>query len=178
MADLTALTPCAGLLPVTVGDLSLREVTPRPITWLAPYAGQWDEVSAALQDEIGAGLPGPNATTSAGEIRVQWTGPGQVLVIGAVVAPEGAAVADQSDAWAVIEIAGPGVEAVLARLVPLDLRTPVFGVGATARTMLAHMTCAITRTGSEVFEIMVFRSMATTAVHDLERAMTSVAAQG
>jgi sarcosine oxidase subunit gamma len=39
------------------------------------------------------------------------------------------------------------------------------------------MTGAVTRIGADVFLLMVFRSMAGTLLHDLERAMASVASR-
>ena len=71
----------------------------------------------------------------------------------------------------------PGLEPVLARLTPIDLRDSAFPKGATARTVIGHMTGSITRTGADTYAIMVFRSMAKTAVHELERAMRGVAAR-
>ncbi|MEL6839146.1 MAG: sarcosine oxidase subunit gamma, partial [Pseudomonadota bacterium] len=70
---------------------------------------------------------------------------------------------------------GAGVEDVLARLVPVDLRLATFKTGHTARTMLGHMSVAISRVGAQSFEIMAMRSMAGTLVHELETAMRSVA---
>ena len=66
---------------------------------------------------------------------------------------------------------------MLARLVPLDLRPASFADGAAARSLLGHMSLAIRRTGAAGFELLVFRSMAATAVHEIGAAMTSVAAQ-
>jgi sarcosine oxidase subunit gamma len=60
----------------------------------------------------------------------------------------------------------------------VDVRRAQFPPGHAARTMLHHMTCTLMRTGDDAFEIMVFRSMAATAVHDLGTAMRSVAARG
>jgi sarcosine oxidase subunit gamma len=172
-----ALSPCAGLLPVTHGAVTLSEVLPEAITSVAPFAGQEAAVSAALEAALGAGFPQPNRWTGA-ETRIVWTGPEQAMVLGPRVAPAGAAVTDQSDAWAVMRLEGQGVEAVLARLVPVDVRRAQMPPGHAARTMLHHMTCTLLRTGEDAFEIMVFRSMAATAVHALETAMRSVAAQG
>jgi len=88
-----------------------------------------------------------------------------------------AALTDQSDAWAVFSLQGHGVEDVLARLTPLDLNRAVFKRGHAARSLLGHMSAVILRTGENTFEIMVFRSMARTAVHELETAMRAVAAR-
>jgi len=89
-----------------------------------------------------------------------------------------ASVVDQSDAWAIVILEGASAEDVLARLVPVDVRAARFKLGHTARTMLGHMTVSITRVGEQAFQIMAFRSMAKTLVHDLQRAMESVASRG
>ena len=177
MARLVALSPCAGLLPLTAGSVTLSEVLPEAITSVAPLEGQRAAVSAALEAAVGAGFPEPNRWTGA-EARIVWTGPDQAMVLGPRVAPDGAAVTDQSDAWAVMRLEGQGAEAVLARLIPVDLRRAQFPSGHAARTMLHHMTCTLMRVGADAFEIMVFRSMAASAVHEIGTAMKSVAAQG
>ncbi|MBT8409582.1 MAG: sarcosine oxidase subunit gamma [Alphaproteobacteria bacterium] len=177
MAKLIALTPCADLLPLVAGRITLSEHVPEAITSVSPFAGRGAEVSAALKEIAGGRLPKPNRTTGARGFRVIWTGRHQVMVLGPPVSVPGAAIADQSDGWAVLRLAGPGADQVLARLTPVDLRRDVFKPGHTARTLLRHMSCSITRTGAESYEIMVFRSMAKTAVHDICEAMTSVAAR-
>ena len=67
--------------------------------------------------------------------------------------------------------------AVLARLTPLDLRGSVFKTGHAARSTLGHMNCVFMRTGAARYQMMVFRSMTQTAVHEITRAMQSVTAQ-
>ena len=172
MASLIALTPCAGLLPMTIGGVTLTEVLPEVLTSVAPFKGQKGAVSDALKAQVGAGLPAVNRRTGA----VTWFGHGVWMVAGAV-SVEGAAVTDQSDAWAVVEISGAGCEDVLARLVPVDLRASVFEKNHVAKTMLAHMSVTVVRTGADSFEIMAMRSMAKTLVHDLETAARGVAAR-
>jgi heterotetrameric sarcosine oxidase gamma subunit len=175
VARLVAKSPCEGLLPLSAGGVTLTEVRPEAITSVAPLAGQGATVSRALEKAARAAFPAPGRWTG-GDIRIVWTGPDQAMVLGPRVAPEGAAVTDQSDAWAVMRLEGEGAEAVLARLVPVDVRIGPFPPGHAARTMLHHMTCTLMRVGDRAFEIMVFRSMAATAVHDLATAMRSVAA--
>lgn len=177
MARLVALSPCRGLLPVEVEGARLSEVVPDAITSVAPFHGQENAVSAALEAAVGGAFPKPNRTTGKDGARVIWTGPGQAMVLGPAVAPQGAAVTDQSDAWAVLRLEGPLADAALARLVPVDLRRVRFRTGHTVRTQLRHMTCSLTRVGAGAFEVMVFRSMAGTAVEEIERAMQTVAAQ-
>lgn len=179
MVNLVATSPCAGLLPISIGGLTLSEVEAGPITSIAPFAGQAKAVSDAVKSATGIALPAANRMTSKGGARALWFGNGVALVMGAdLPAIKGAAVSDQSDAWAVVQLDGQGAEDVLARLVPVDLRAAHFKKGHTARTMLAHLTVSVTRTGANEFQIMAMRSMAKTLVHDLETAMTGVAARG
>jgi heterotetrameric sarcosine oxidase gamma subunit len=177
VASLVAKTPCAGLLPVTHGTTTLSELTPEAITSIAPFDGEEAAVSAALEATAGAGFPAPNRWTGT-TTRIVWTGPGQAMALGPRVAPPGAALTDQSDAWAVMRLEGQGAEAVLARLIPIDVRRAQMPQGHAARTLLHHMTCTLMRVGDDAFDILVFRSMAATAVHHIETAMRSVAAQG
>lgn len=179
MARLVATSALEGLLPLSAEETVLSEVSPGPIASVAAYRGRAKDVSAALKAAVGVGLPAPNRTQAKGGVRAVWTARDQAFVLGAAVGPlAGAAVTDQSDAWAVMELRGPLAAAALARLVPVDLRDAAFARGHTARTLLRHMTCSLTRTGAESWEIMVFRSMARTAVEELHTAMKSVAAQG
>lgn len=177
MTRLIAKTACDGLLPVSHGALTLSEAVPQAITSVAPYAGQEAAVSDALKQAMGAGFPAPNRSLGKAGARVVWSGIGQALVLGAPVAPKGAAVTDQSDAWACLVLEGDGAADVLARLTPLDLRDSAFKRGHAARSLLGHMTCLFVRTGAVRFEMLVFRSMAKTAVHELSRAMQSLTAQ-
>lgn len=179
MADLISKDPFGAALPVTFGDMTLTAIAEGAVTWLAPLKGKEDSVSKALEGQIGMGLPKAGMSNAKAAARVVWAGPGQVLVIGAELPLiDGAAQVDHSSAWARMALEGTQAEAVLARLVPVDLRAAAFGDGATARTQLGHMACSITRTGPHRFEIMVFRSMAHSAVHDIARAMEMVAARG
>lgn len=177
---LQAQSPCADLLPVTIGPWSLREEAPGAITALLPYAGQQEALSRALGDAHGMAWPAPGRATGKAAARCVWTGRQQAMLIGP--APDAglarhAALTDQSDAWAVVTLSGPGSKDVLARLVPVDLRAARFRRGHSARTLLGHMSASVTRTGAETFQIMVFRSMAATLVHELKSAMSGLAAR-
>ena len=177
MVELLSLTPCAGLLPVTVGQVTMTEVVVGKMVSVAPFAGQDKAVSAALKDQIGVGLAPVNRVVRKGDISVQWFGHGIWLVRGDVALDGLAAVTDQSDGWAVVQVAGAGVADVLARLVPVDLRAGVFKKDHAARTMLGHMSVALTRVAPDAFEIMAMRSMAGTLVHELTTAAENVSAR-
>lgn len=180
MVKLVAKTPAEGILPIEVNGLSLSEVVPELITSVMPYDGQKAAASDLLKATAGLDLPGPNRTTGQDGARAVWTGRGQAMVLGAPVDPSlarHAALTDQSDAWAVFRLEGQGVEDVLARLTPLDLNPGLFKRGHAARSLLGHMTAVFVKPADGVFEILVFRSMARSAVHELETAMKAVAAR-
>ena len=180
MARLIAKTPLEDVLPVAVEGATLSELALDRAVAIAPYRGKERAVSAALK-QLGLGFPAPGKTAQKGEARILWWGRGQALLIGAAPPAllEGlAALSEQADGLAALRLEGPFAEAALARLVPLDLRAAAFPKGATARTMLFHMTSSVTRVGANAFEILVMRSMGRTAAHDLTQAMKSVAAQG
>ena len=94
---LTPRTPCADMLPVTVGALTLTETPPAQI-WLvagdAPGALPFDHAHRLLID---------------------------------AAPPPGARATDQSDAWAVVTLTGTGATAALARLSTLNLRAMADG---------------------------------------------------
>lgn len=178
MGKLEPVSPCAGLLPLTVGALTVAEAEVGAITSVTPFEGA---SKAAMERALGLAFPPPNQTAGDAARRIVWVGQGEALLIGPAPDPAlsaHAAVVDQSDAWAIVTLSGAGGDAALARLVPVDLRLRAFPVGATIRSRLGHMNASITRTGEDVFLIAVFRSMAATLVHDLETALAAVAARG
>ncbi|MEL7099227.1 MAG: sarcosine oxidase subunit gamma [Pseudomonadota bacterium] len=177
MAELIAKSPCDGLLPRTIGDTTLEEVSLGTLTSVAPYKGEPDP----LKDAHGMAFPAPNRATGKEGARAIWFGRGMALLAGpepeASVAQH-AALTDQTDAWACVTLTGAGAEDVLARLVPIDTRAATFKRGHSARTQLQHINVSLTRLGADSFLILGFRSMAGTLVHDLVEAMETVAARG
>ncbi len=180
MANLLARTPCEGLLPVTIGSVTLSEVVIERMAAVAPFKGKEGAVSAALKEACEIAFPAPNRTSSKGDARAVWAGQGRANVIGCGLPDLSglAAVTEQGDGVAAVKIEGDGAEAVLARLVPLDLRAATFKRGHTARSLVNHMAASITRLGPKSFEVMVMRSMAQTLVHELTEAAEGVAARG
>ena len=180
MAELIAKSPCTGLLPLSIGVMSVTELMPGHITSIAPFAGQERAVSDLLEKALDLSLPGPGKTNGDDSARLIWMGRGQVFLIGSP-APEGlqgpAAITDQTDGWAVMRLSGAGATDALSRLCPLDLRVSSFRTGQTARTELAHMMALVTRVDDLTFDLMVMRSFARTAMHDLSLAMKIVAAR-
>jgi sarcosine oxidase subunit gamma len=179
--ELTAKSPARGLLPLTVGSVELTEVDAGVLTSIAPFKGQGKALSEALKAAHGMAAPAANRSTGKDDARCIWFGRSHVVLVGPAAdagLAKHAALTDQSDAWTVVRLEGTGAEDVLARLAPMDLRSATFKTGHTARTDLMHMASSITRVGANAFQIMVFRSMAQTLVHDLKTAMEGVAARG
>ncbi len=181
MVELQASPPCAGHRPFETGGMRLAEVDLGPLTSIAPYRGKTRDLSKRLKAAHGLEWPAPGQSHNAPTGNIIWFGREMALLVGLPPA-EGletcAALTDQSDAWACVELSGARCEDVLARLVPVDLRVPHFPQGATARTLLGHMNASITRIAPDGFHILVFRSMAGTLWHELQSAMESVAARG
>lgn len=175
MVKLIAETPLAGHLPLVVGSLRLFEVSYDCIQGVAPFKGQEQSVRQVIKSSLKAELPLPNRVIG----PVHWVGPGQYLILGDWVSDlDGkAAVTDQSDAWAIMAVQGADVEAVLARLIPIDLRFPIFSQGQTARTLVGHMTASVTRVSADRIDVMVMRSMAGTLAHEVSKAAKLYAAR-
>jgi heterotetrameric sarcosine oxidase gamma subunit len=162
---------------LTLGGVTLAELDVGPITGLAVYPGAAKVVAKGLKT-LGLAMPAPNSFAEKKGARIVWTGREQAFLIGAdCPVQEGAAVTDQSDGWAVLGLTGAAAVDVLARLVPMDLRLAACPVGTALRTQVNHMNAILLRTGDYGFEIMVFRSMARTAWHEIETALHMVAAR-
>ncbi len=180
MGELTARSPMDGMLPTTIGGVALREVDLGAMTLVMPYRGADDALSVGMEAAHGLRWPEAGRMTGTTKYGVMWFGRGQALLIG-VEPGEGlavhAALVDQSDAWAAVEIEGDRAAEALARLTPVDLRPGVFSVGHTARTEVAHMAASLTRTDEATYMVMVFRAFAQTLVHELGAALEGVAAR-
>ena len=167
MASLLARSPAADLLPIAHGGVTLSEIVPEAITSLAPLEG------------ADLALPAPNRALARDGGLLLWSGQGQALLVGPAPDPIPAvAMTDQSDAWAVLRLEGPGARDVLSRLTPLDLRDRGLAEGQVARSLLGHMAALFHRSAAARYDLFVFRSMVGTAVHELEPAMRGVAARG
>lgn len=172
MPELIAKSPLSGVWPVTHGGLRLSEHLLGPVTSIAILPGQDKAVTRALKP-LGLGFPAPNTYSSAGAATLVWTARNQAFLIG-VAAPnptQGAALTDQSDGWAALRVEGPLAADALIRLYPIDLRLAAFPQGAAARAPLNHMQSILLRTAPYAFDVLVFRSMARTAWHEVEAAM-------
>jgi len=133
-----------------------------------------------LQDALGV-LPGPNRQARHDDILYLWAGPESWLAIAeddpdfdlnlAKRCSGLAAVTDQSDGRAILQIKGPHVRDALAKLLPIDLHPSVFPQDATALTLAAHIPVQIWQSAVDVFELACFRSYAETLYEALSEAV-------
>lgn len=163
-------------LPQDIGQVRLTLCEPTAIFAIAPFMGQGMAVNDLLKMTIKLNLPAVGAVAGHKSTRVQWFEQGKWLVIGAGALPDvlktHAAVVDQSDAWAVLQITG-AVQPVLSRLCPLDFSA--LSIGQTARSEVAHLPAILTPVRDGI-EVMLPRSMASRGVEKILKAMESVAA--
>lgn len=177
MPELIAKSALEGRVPLVLGQVTLAEVQVGPITSVAMLPGGAKVVAKALKP-LGLTMPAPNTFAEKKGARIVWIGRDQAFLTGVEAGViEGAAVTDQSDGWAVLAVSGVGAADALMRLVPVDLRLQAFPAGKVLRSVLNHMNVVILRTGDYAFEIMVFRSMARSAWHEIEAAMLALAAR-
>lgn len=154
---------------VTIGGTTLAEADIGPLTSVAPYPGQ----TAAVGVAIGHTFPAPNTTSG----PLLWTGRDQAFLMGPCPDLTGlAACTDQTGGWTALRLTGPLAEAALMRLVPLDLREARFPQGSCIRSALNHMGLVLGRE-ADGFLLLVFRSMAQTAWHELETVLHSLRAR-
>lgn len=181
MADLAPRPALAGLdLPLTFGGVTLAAGEDAPMLSLAPFRGR----AGAVAEALGAALPGPGRAAALGAgSRLIWAGLDLWLLRGADATPalasrlaEDAAVTDQTDGWAALRLVGAGAPEVLARLVPIDLAPAAFPPDAVARTGLRHIACVLIA-ASDGCDVLVTRSLAASAAHEIETAMRAVAAR-
>ena len=175
MPELIAKSPLSGVWPIAHGGLRLSEHLLGTITSISILPGQDKGVSRALKP-LGLTFPAPGRFVTSGPATLVWTARQQAFLIGSP-APDtllGAAMTDQSDGWAGLRLEGPAAADALMRLTPLDLRLQSFPQGHAARAPLNHMQSVLLRTAPYAFDILVFRSMAKTAWHEVEVAMKTL----
>lgn len=177
MAELIP-TPALDAAPLAAAGAALAVVDPGPLAQIARFHSLDDGVDGLLSP-LGLSFPDPGRVSAAGSLRLVWTGRDQAMLVGSAP-PDGlsacAAVTDQSDGWVCLSLTGPGAGAVLARLVPLDLRPAAFAPGHAARSALNHLPLILWRE-DDGFRLMTFRSMARTAWTEIEHVLRHLASR-
>jgi methylglutamate dehydrogenase subunit D len=176
-AALTARSAFTGVFTSPAGSgLVVTERDGLGIASLSMRRGQHAALKQRVIAHFGVALPDEARRVCVAGIAAVGTGPGSWLVtrdeagnafseVLKAAVGESASVADQSDAYAILRLAGPTLRETLAKLVPIDLHARAFGVGAVAGTLLGHINALLWRLedgadGQAVFEVAVYRSMA------------------
>lgn len=178
MPELIAKTALAGRAPVTRGETTLSEVDLGQIGSIALFPGQEKAANKALKP-FGFTFPAPNSWVASADAMLVWTGRAQAFLIGAALPDLAgiAAVTDQSGGWTALRVTGPAGPDALMRYVPLDLRLVAFPAGRAVRAPLYHMQAVLWRDDADSLTVLVFRSMARTAWHEIDEALKTLAAR-
>lgn len=186
---LTTKSPLGGV-DQTLAGVRIREVNDRALAWIAVRRGQDDRLHQVVRDACEVELPGPGWRVAGPTFAFAWTAPGQWLVEAPLAEHEGiastlesmlgetAAVAEQTDAFAVLEVSGEAALASLEKLCPLDLHTSAFPTGRFQRTLIEHLSVFIGHLDDRpTFLLLVPRSSARFFHQALCQAMLSQAAR-
>ena len=151
-----------------------------------PADGTLDALQRRLRDAFGFSLPGVGAVHRNGDglallglQRDQW-----FLVnerrskdpVGTVRSRLGdiGCLTDQSDSWAILDLAGPLSQAALERICTLDLAPESFGSEQVARTAMEHLSVIIERPATEQFRLYSPRSSAQSFLHAVSVSLHNV----
>jgi len=179
---LTAKSPLGGYIADPKG-LSIREVTGFTTLSLGVFQGAENPLKAALKKKLKISLPDTAQASVVGDVsllpvaRDQWflrfpEKDGDIAQDMAKDLKDLAAITDQSDSWAELELSGPKVIEKLVRLCPIDIHNDVFLVGAVARTSMEHLGVIMMRLednsdGQNRFLLLSPRSSAESFLHAL-----------
>ncbi|WP_246519829.1 sarcosine oxidase subunit gamma [Ancylobacter lacus] len=146
------------------------------IATLAARHGGEAALAAAMDAAFGLALPAGPKAAGANGVSALGLAPRRWLVLASqrpALAAElaglgGGAVTEQSDGYAVLDLAGPEVRAVLAKLVAVDLDPAVFSTGDVVASSLAHIGAVLWQTGEEpTYRLLVGTSFAAAFSHTL-----------
>lgn len=129
---------------------------------------------------LGATPPTAPAATSGERPSLLGVGPGAWLAVEEDAQPDFAdqlqqdlaglaSVSDQSSAYAVLRLSGPGARTVLQRGASIDFHRDVFQAGSVAVTVIAHIGVVIWQVDdAPTYDVFVFRSFAESFRHWLD----------
>ena len=152
--------------------------------------GRLDALRRRVRDQFGVELPTRPGRASSGSVAFAATGPMTWLASTegggnafaaqlAQLTADVAAVADQSDGFAVLRLSGPNVRELLARLAPIDVHERAFPMGSVASSVAGHIGVTLWRrdddAGVPVFELALYRSFARSFARLLAEALGGLA---
>ena len=163
-----------------IGTTSLREIDAARVETLCFPLSEDVATCAAARDLFGGPLPAVGtATLSAGTgAHILRLGADRLMILhlpdrstrpdmaGALGAQEVTRV-DQTDFWALLELAGPRAIMALERSCRLDLHAEVFAPGHLSRTPIDGVSTLLVRLEIDRFVLMAPRSYAQSITHSL-----------
>lgn len=152
---------------------------------LATVMARKGVTAKAVADALATPVVDGPRWASNGETVLLGSGPGTWLALGASPADHAerlhallgplASIADQSGAYVILRISGPGARTVLQRGAPVDLHPAAFGPGSVATTVIAHIGVVIRQLDeTPAYEVAVFRSYAASFRHWLDEAAAAL----
>jgi sarcosine oxidase subunit gamma len=181
MADSSILVPSSpfsGVQFPAVGGQGIVIDERRKLGLASVLARKGSETALAqrVRERFSLALPGAPTRAVAGDVSFAGTGPGAWLAAHeresnafasglARAMGDLASVSDQTDAYAVLRLSGPGVREILCKLVSIDVHPRAFQANAVAVTAAGHVGVILWRLEdgggeSPVFEIAAYRSFA------------------
>lgn len=186
MHDLSPITPLGGHEPRVddIGGTTLRENINLALASVHARLGQEDACAAHLKGLLGQDAPEPGRAVLRDPEAAFWTGPHQWMVGAPFDSHEDleaqmkarfgdtASVTEQTDAWACFDLSGPGMEAVMELLCPINIRQML--TGDAQRTSIHHLGCfVIRRDPADWVRILGPRASAESIHHAIVTAMLS-----
>lgn len=149
--------------------VTISLVHPVSIVTIIARAGKAKALSDAMKKSFGTALPAPGKSARGKAVSFFWCGAEQWFAIaqgmeeGALFAALAkssgglASLSDQSHARMMLRVEGPDARTLLARGTPVDLHPREFGPDASAMTQMAHVGVHVAASGTDGFELSVFR---------------------
>ena len=141
------------------------------MTALGIPRGGLPAAEAALQG-LNLPLPAPGLSAVTGTHRLIRLSPDQLLLIGPPPETDTLYSADQTDAFAALDLSGPDALPALERLCTLDLAA--LQVHAAPRSLMAHLSVILIRLAPDAFRLMSARSSAKSFAHSIRTALSAV----
>jgi sarcosine oxidase subunit gamma len=150
--------------------VTVREITQFSLASVLARRQQGAAAAQAAQQAFGAELPRTPLTTAGNELAFVWSGPGQWLALGPMMAAPiesrlgaafgaSASIVDQSGSRNLLELRGPRVRDALAKGVSIDLHPRSFKTGAVAVTTASQLAVHLWQVADEpVYRLLVVRT--------------------
>jgi sarcosine oxidase subunit gamma len=169
-------------------DLAISVNDGLTLASLAAAKGKREALAAAIEAKYGLALPSTPARVAGDGIAFLWSGPDQWIAMAErtdgrdlevelkPLVAGFAAVTDQTDARAILRIAGPRSREVLAKGVPIDLHPRAFAPGSVAITHASHIGVILWQLDAvPTYELAVFRSFAQSLADWLDESVQGLA---